>query len=485
MELLCVFLKRILLGLSLFVFSLAVYAEAPVVLTLREAILIALRYNPQVQTGEIQRVLDKFALRVAFWNYEPQYSIAGAVNYTKGVSAGVISENDTQGLTPTASLLTPLGGTVSLTMPNNISHPAGKARYYNPAVAVGITQPLLRGFGPDVALAPLHQSEFQELIARLNLKNTIMLAITTVISQYAAVVQAQNSLEAQQISVKNSIAVLDNQKAFLKVGRIAPADLVQYKANVASQELSLQQTEVSLLQQKRLLLIILGIDPTTPISATKTIGFVDDHLPSLEECIRLGLQLNIAYQTALIQVKSAQVNVTVAQDQQLWVLNFTANHTQGGGSGGAPNAGLVSIVNGANSNTSVGLALTVPIDNLQLKQALANARIALRKQYIALAQQKRQVINDVTSAYNIVLNQKQQIIQAKIAADLAQGTLDIADAKLRYGKVTPFEVSTLQTNLINQQLAYINTISTYYTTLATLDQVVGTTLCRWNILLRY
>lgn len=478
---------RLFVGTVILSFSFIVYAENnnPVVLTLRESILIALRYNPQVQSGEIQRVLDKFALRVAFWNYEPQYAINGAVGYSKTVSSGTLSESDSQNLTPTVSLLTPLGGTVTLAMPNNVSHAAGSARYYNPAATVGVTQPLLRGFGPDVALAPLHQAELTELSARLNLKNTIMSTVTAVISQYAAVAQAQNSLVAQQISVKNAIIVLNNQKGFLKAGRIAPADLVQYEANVSAQQLSLQQTEVTLVQQKRVLLILLGIDPNTPISTTKTIGFTNDTLLPLEEYIRLGLQFNIPYQQALLAVKNAQISLIVAKNQQLPVLNLTASHTQGGGSGGSPNSGLPSLVNGANSNTTLGLALNVPIDNLQLKQTLENAKVALRQQYILLAQAKRQVINDISTAYYTVVNQKQQMIQAKQAADLAQQTLFIAEAKLKYGRVTPFEVSTLQTNLITQQLAYINTISSYYTSLAALDQVVGTTLDRWNICLQY
>lgn len=481
------FFIRLFFGIVILFFSLNLYAEKkePVVLTLREAILIALRYNPQIQSGEVQRVLDKFALRVAFWNFEPQYNINGAAGYTKSVSSGTLSENDTQSLTPTVSLLTPLGGTVTLGMPNNVSHTAGSTRFYNPAATVGITQPLLRGFGPDVALAPLHQSEIQELLARLTLKNTIMTTTTSVISQYAAVAQAQNSLIAQQISVKNAIDILNNQRGYLKAGRIAPADLVQYEANVSAQELSLQQTEVTLVQQKRILLILLGIDPETPVSTTKSIGFTNDTLLPLEECIRLALQFNIPYQQALLAIKSAQINLTLGQNQQLPILNLTASRTQGGGSGGSPNSGLPSLVNGANSNTTLGLAFTIPIGNLQLKQTLEQAKINLRQQYIALAQAKRQVINDVTTAYYTVVNQKQQIIQAKQAQDLAQQTLFIADAKLKYGRVTPFEVSTLQTNLITQQLAYINTISAYYTSLATLDLVVGTTLDRWHICLRY
>jgi len=479
------FFIRLILYISLIGCATNAFAEEPLVLSLKEAIALSLRFNPSVQSGEIQRIVDKVSLRFAEWAYQPQYTLTGAVNYTKTVSNGFNTISDTQQITPGTTLLTPIGTQLSVQFPSNFSHNAGSARFYNPALTFSVVQPLLQGFGTDVVLAPLHQAQNQELLNRLTLKNTIMQNLTTVISQYAAVAQAQNSLEAQRLSLKNSIDTLKQQQEYLKAGRIADADLVQFQASAASQELALQQQEVNLQQQLRQFLIVLGIDPTTQIIVSKQVDFINDSLPTLTECIRQALLGNIAYQQQLINLKQAKINLLLANNQQRWQLNLTATRTQGGGTGGAPNSGLSSLTNGSDSNTTAALALSVPIDNVGLEKILVQAKVALKQQYITLDAQKRQVVNDVTNAYNTVLNQKGQIIQAKMAMDLAQRSLEISIAKLKFGKVSSFEVSTLQTNLVTQQLSYINAKTAYVTNLATLDQLIGNTLERWRIQLTY
>lgn len=477
-------LKKILIIFFISFFSANIFAEQAPLMTLKEAILLSLRFNPSVQTGELQRVLDKYTLRVAQWAFEPQYSLTGSATYAHGTSNGVKSESDSENLTPGASILTPIGTKLSVQSPNTLSHTANNASYYNPAVTFSLTQPLLQGSGSDVVLGPLHNAEYTAQIAALNFKNTVITGVTNVISQYALVANAQLSIKTSKLSLENANATLKQQEAYLKIGRIAPADLSQSQATVASQLLSLQQQEVSLLQQKKQLLVTLGIDPNLPFSVTDEVKF-DDTLPSLNECVRLGLENNITYLNAVTAVKQAKITLLLAQDQQRWVLNLTASRTQGAGTGGSPNSGLSSLTNGNNNNTSVALNLTVPIDNLTLKQTLATAKVGLDNANINLETQKRSVVNSVTTAYNTVINQKQQIKQAETSVMFAQQTLDTAQVKLKYGKVSAFEVSTLQNNLLTAQIAYINTVTAYYTNLATLDQTMGTTLDRWKIQLKY
>jgi outer membrane protein TolC len=480
-----IYFIRWIIGIGLIIFSMPVFAEKALELSLQDAVMLALRKNPNVQSAEIQRIVDKLTLRTAEWQYEWQYSLKGAANHTDSVTGGIHAESDTESLTPGASLLIPIGTTFNVQMINPLAHTAGFARYYNPSVTVSATQPLLQGAGRDIVLAPLYQAQNTELLARLTFKTTIMQTITDVISQYAALVQAQNSLEAQRLSLKNLLATLKQQRAFLKTGRIAPADLVQFDASVASQKLQLQEQTVSLLQQQRNLLITLGIDPSIPIKTSNKVQMPNETLPNLAECYRLALENNIAYQQELINLKQTKIALALAIDKARPSLNFTAQRTQGGGSGGYPNSGLKSLTNGANTNTQFGLVLTVPIDNVSLKAAVSSAKVALDQENIKVASQKRQVILTVTNDYNTILNQKSQIIQAQIAVKLAQKSLDIAQAKLRFGKVSPFEVSTLQNSLITQKLSEISVIDAYITNLATLDQDVGITLDRWGLHLIY
>lgn len=454
-------------------------------ITLPEAVVLSLRYNPDVQIEDLQRIVDKFSLLVEEWQFDIHYNLSGAASYMHSVESGFRSENDAQSVSAGASLLVPLGTQFSLQMVNPLAHTAPNARFYNPSLVFSLTQPLLQGFGPEVTLAPLHIAENQELINRLNLQNTVMATITTIISQYVSLVQAKYSIKVQELSLKESINTLNEQKAFLKVGRIPASDLVQFEASVASQQLSLEQQQVVYLQQQRELLVTLGIDPTLTLEITDDVHLPSENIPPLSECIDMALANNVTYQQQVINIRNTRINLVVAADNQRPTLNLEASQTQGAGSGGAPNSGIPGLFNGNNSSTALSLTLTVPIDDLSLQQQYLQAKVALKQNEITLAETKRQVVNDVTNAYFVLQNQKQQIVQAKLAVQLAQQTLDIANAKLKYGKVSPFEASTLQTNLLTAQLNYISTVAAYETNLAALDQILGYTLNRWHVRLSY
>ena len=58
-------------------------------LTLRDAILLAMRSNPNVQSAELQRVIDRMNLAEAHWAYAVQYSVTGSVAYSRSVVDGL------------------------------------------------------------------------------------------------------------------------------------------------------------------------------------------------------------------------------------------------------------------------------------------------------------------------------------------------------------------------------------------------------------
>ncbi len=478
--------KYLLLVLTSLIFLPTItWANSPQQLNLSEAILLALRYSPFVQNAEIQRVVDKFNLQLAKNAYEVNYALEGAANYNNNIQSNDRSESNGASLTPSATLnRTPYGTSFQLSEVNTINHTAGGSYYYNPGINLKVTQPLLRGFGKDINMIPLYNAKDRELINQLNLKNTLISTITQVINQYMLLVQAENTLKTQQISLQNSIATRDRYQALIKAGRNAPADLIQFQASVASQQLTLEQQQLGVQQTKLVLLNILGLDPNTTFVIATNASLPTLSLPSLNASIELALHSNTNYQTQLINFRILQRDYVTAKDQQRWQLNLTAQTGVGGASGGSPNAGLASLSNGANVNNQVGLQLAIPIDNLNLKQQTVQAKNTLEQAKISLAAAKRQVISDVTTAYNNLLSQKQQIKQAQEAIRLANDNLQIAYTKARYGRISAFEVSSLQSALTNTQIALINTEENYNSTIANFDQTIGITLQRWHVQIR-
>lgn len=460
-------------------------AGAPQEITLKDAVLLALRYNPLVRNAELDRILNKFDLRLAENKYEVQYALTGSASYGNQVAGGISSTNNSYDLKSSTSILTPLGSTVTLSAANPVTYSYGQNAHYNPAVSLEVKQPLLRGFGREVTLTPLYDARDIEQIDRLAFKQAIMQTITRVISQYTQLVQAENTLTTQQLALDNSIALLNQTRAFIKAGRKAPADIVQFQSDVANQQLALKQQQVAVQQAQLGLLNTLGLDPNFVIVAPSKVGLGDKRVPSLAQSLQLALANNTDYQRQQLNFNVIKRRLVIARDQQKWELNLIATQTQGQGTGGSPNSSFGSLANGQNRNSAVKLELAIPIHDLERKQQLVQAKIDLEKAQIRLAADKRQLISDTIQAYNTLQNQKQQITQAQEAVRYAEDNLRLAKAKIQYGKATPFEISSIQTALTNAQIAYIQSEINYINTLAGFDEILGTTLSRWGIQLRY
>lgn len=441
-------------------------------LTLYDAIMLALRNNPNVQSGEIQRISDKFALEVAHNAFEPQYSLTASATFSEGSTPSYL-------VTPGVTLTTPIGTQLSTTYSNSFIGSTGHT------TTIQAVQPLLRGFGPGVTLAPLREAYYQEYGARLNLKNTVMTTVTQVIQNYFQLVQAYNNLTVDQLALEESKKLLVQYQIQIKAGRIAPAELVQQQSQVASQELSVTQAQNAISQAYQELMLTIGIDPNSKLQIDQNITIPTLITPSIEQSTQLALDNNVQYQQAIFSLKSAQVNLLEQQDQQKWQLNLTATKTF------ANNGGSTSIVTpgGATVTTtgvgSVALNLSVPLNDMPRQQGLVNAQVQLVQQKIALAETKRELRIQVINAIQNLKFQQEQIIQAQQAVDYAQRSLDVEKIKLRFGRSTVFTVTQLQNTLINSKLSLISQQITYINTLATFEQLIGVTLDKYGLKICY
>jgi outer membrane protein TolC len=464
-------------------------ATVPPTLTLADAIMLALRYNPDIRSAEMQRVIDKFNLRLAKNGYELQYALTAGAHYNNSVSSDQRSESDSYTLfQPAVSIKqSRFGTTGSVAMSNPLSHQASTGvRPYNPSVTFNITQPLLKGFSPAVNMLPLYDAYDTEILNKLTLKTNLISSITNIITAYTALIAAQNSLKTLQITIAGQLADFKRQQALVKTGRNAPSDLVSYQSNIAGNQVLMQNAVISVDQARAALLNDLGLDPNSVLNLPEK-AVMEDKIPTLAESLRIGLENNTSYQSAIIKLKQAKNAVITAQDKQRWQLDLTGARVQGGGSGRdrPDNANLPSLTNGQNASTTVGLALTIPIHDLSAQKELVSAKIGLEQAQMALLKAKYDAENSIKSSFNTLLTQKEQLTTSQQAVQLSAQTLAIAQAKLKFGRATPFEVTSNQTALTSQQIGFISAQSNYINTLAAFDKAVGTTLNRWHIKVRY
>lgn len=441
-------------------------------LSLQEAIALALRNNPEIRSGELQRIVDRFSLEVARNQFLPQYSFDASATYSNGTKPYYTAN-------PKTSLETPWGAQVDLGLRDQVN--AGRET----AAFVEVTQPLLRGGGFRVARAPYWNAVQQEAVSRLNFKEAIATTITNVIQAYYKLVQDYNNQKIAQASLAEAMKSFNATKLRIKAGKLAPTEIIQQQIQISSLKMSVTRQRILMAQDYRSLLIILGLDPRSDLRINNEIVIEPKPLPCPAEAIEIALCHNITYQRSLAKLKQLEFALLVAKDEQNWKLDLigraqqelirkrdfaTVNLDQ-----------IDAIGNDKPSDRTLIVNLNIPIHDVSRRQNLVRARIALQQFRISLETQRQQLIAAVLNSLENLQTQIGQIQLATESVKFSIQGLDIAQKKFLYGRSTMFEVTTLQRNLMLQQIELISEKISYINNEAVFENLLGTTLAKWCI----
>jgi outer membrane protein len=448
-------------------------------MSLNEAVLLAVRNNPNVQSTQLNLVLQKFNTWVQEWQFYPHYGFQASAVSNSTKSNGLRANSEITNVQPSVSLLTPIG--TQLTLSGNNTNPD----HYTPGLSLEVSQPLIRGFGTAVVEAQLNNAKDSELIARMNVEGILRTTVTDVVNAYLSVVAAERTVSIDEDAVKRAETSVKQTKLFIEAGHKAGNELVTVQANVASAKTQLENDKNNLIQTQYGLLSAIGIDPNTDVDYTSLDieGLINKyHFPTLEQTKSLVLQNDIQYQTDQITLHGqTQRNLLVAEDNTKWQLNFNANVATGGGVGMPSNQGLSGLVNGMNQSQSVGLTLEIPIDDQQAKQAVMSAKIALQQAELALKQEKWGKETSAINAWNSVLSAERAFKFADDAEKLQEKTYNLSYQKYLHGLIDSLELQSALQSLVQSKQALLNARINYLRALVSLDLLVGNTLKTWKI----
>lgn len=459
-------LTRLVLICILQFFAVSIFAQvnlppAPKHMSLYEAVMLAIRSNPQVRSAKLQRVVDKFALEVARNEFEPRYSLSANGVYTRG-------EKPVYGNDIGVRLKSPFGTEFNVSVNNEFG------LQQNNILSASIKQPLLRGFGREVTLAGLHNSYDQEKINQLTLKDTVMSTITQVVSAYLQLVLDYNAVAINKQSLEDAQNTLKATKLQIKAGKVAETALTQQISQVAQYKLSLARGNNSIKRDTRSLLVLLGLDPNSNIQVDTSVVMPKIGLPGRDETLQTALTHNIEYQKTLISLAERCRSVMLAKNNQMWDLSLTATSSKD-----------LRAARGPGNDSRLTLGLEIPIDDKPRRQQLVNAKVGLQQYQISLENTKRNLISQVLNILNDLEAQRRQIVLAEENVKYAVKSLEVAQKKLKYGRSSMFEVTSLRQSLTVAQQSLLSEKINYLNTLSQFEQLQGTTLERWKLRVVY
>lgn len=439
-------------------------------LSLSDVVFLVVTNNTEIKNAYLDRIAQKQDLAVAEDKFVPDLTPNLSLSLDQ---LGTNNSNSTGRVGAKVEVRVPTGGTLEFDWRGNAQFLGGdnlsdatNDDNLTQNFQVNIRQPLLKGAGIRLNRASINIARFNETSNIINLKSTLIDTITTAITAYRQLLQAQERVKIEQLALKNAQESLEVTQALIAAGRVAPVDVVQNQANIASRRVSLLEAENDLQARRAALLTILDIDKNINIAAD-TIPAVKPTRLDLDKLRQVALANRPAYLLSKINVDINEVELLQAKDERRWDLSLDASISNG---------------NSQQTDARAGLSLSRTIGNLTLKQQYERARVELLKAKNSLKDSRESLDIELQDKVRDVNLSFSQLELAQKATQLSQRQLEIEQEKRKLGRGTDiFQLINLQDNLAQARNAQLDATIRYLNALTNLDQFLGTTLQTWQI----
>lgn len=438
-------------------------------LTLSDAIYLGLRGNRSIHSVYLDRISQKFDLRVAEDRFTPKLVLSTSYQSDRNQDDRYHQGN----ISPTTTLLTPYGTRFSLGWTGSQTRARNAGFSSNDGANITVIQPLFRGAGKDIATAPVRLAQLNEQINHLSLKLTVMQTVTKIITSYRELLQAQEQVKIARESLERSRQLVEVNRAMISAGRMAEVEIVQTEADVASLELALEDARNQQDTARLALLQLLALNLNSPI-------FASDALQARRVDINVRQALIEAensqpeWLAQLITGEQAGINLAIASNNRLWDVSLV---------GGANQIRDRSDQSGSSRtwDNYVGVQVEIPVGDMSARREEVQAQVNVRTQELQLQEARQQMERDVTNAVRGIDTRWRQYEIALRVSALSIRKLEIEREKLTAGRSSNFQVLSFENDLRNADNAKLNALINYLNAQAQLDQTLGTALQSWDI----
>ena len=446
------------LALLLLTTTAAAQTGAPVRLdlSLEEAVRLALTGSRAAIQARLGREEQRLTLEGAEERYDPM------ANLNLGWTAEKQTD-ETADLTIGPSLRVPTGGTFQL----SFSKPLAGEGDRKATTTLTFSQPLLKGFGPELDTQPVREARLKERINLRAFRDSAAGILDAAVSAYRGVLRARQRAVIAREALERARRQLGINRALVEAGRMASQDLVQTEADVAGKEYALIDARNALDSANSNLVNTLDLEEGARVEPRPEPP-VEPERPDLKESLETAFARRTDWLTAEIGMELARMRLHSAENALLPDLNLNAQADHRSTREPA-------------THWAVGLNLTVQLQDDEPRRALTRARNGMRRARMEIAERRQSIRIEVRRAVHDVAVALRQIDLARQARELAERKLDVERRKLQQGLSSAFQLGRFEDDLVTAQRRELDAVARYRDSLARLDRALGTTLDRWGI----
>ncbi|HYB95554.1 MAG TPA: TolC family protein [Vicinamibacterales bacterium] len=454
-------------------------------MSIDDAVATALEQNLDLQVQRINPQLQDLTIAQFKAAYTPNFvstvntsdSTQPSTSFLSGNTGGITSGRS-QFNFGVASLTSWYGGSYDIRWNNARNTTNNLFSTFNPQInsslSATFSQPLLRNFKINGAHQQLWVSQRNREITDVQLQQSIAQTTRNVRNAYYDLIYAIGNLAVQRQSLQLAQQSLKDNRARVEIGTMAPLDIVQAEAEVATREESVIIAEAAIERQQDIIRALI-YNPnsaefwTARIEPTDTVTFVPTTVDR-EMAVKNALTQRTDVVNARKNLEINDFNIRYFRNQSLPDVTASVNYNANAIAGtqvtrardpqtGLPTGAIVSsssvsFFNGL-SNTftgdfpgwSVQFDIAYPLGRSTQEAQLARARLAQTQAQRQVSSLEMAVTNQVRDAARTVETNAKRVEATRSSRVLAERRLEAEEKRYQAGLTQNFFVLQAQRDL--------------------------------------
>jgi outer membrane protein len=357
------------------------------------------------------------------------------------------------------------------------------------------------GFGPNMRFIRIARNNRE--ISDVAFRAQAIATVSQIENIYWDLVNAYEDVKVKEQSLELAEKTLSDDRSQVKIGAIAPIEVMKAESEEASasQDLLLSQNELQL--QELLIKNAITRDLSDPVLASAAVIPTDtmsipekepvtpvqdliadaqEHRPELAEA-RMDLSNREITRKAAANALRPQVDLV----SWYGTYGLAGVGTAYGATNGGPttptgySTAFTQLFRNNSPDYAVGFNVTIPLRNRGAQADQIRSQLEYRQAQLHLQQLQNQIGIEVRNAQFALLQNRSRVEAARKARDLAQQTFDIEKKKKDLGASTGNLVLQTQRDLAQAESNFVAAMSTYEKSRVELDRVTGLTLSHSGI----
>jgi outer membrane protein len=368
---------------------------------------------------------------------------------------------------------------------------------YNPSASFTFTQPLRRNFRTDQFRSTIRLANLDVQINDSQFKQKVTDTIAGIQALYWDLVGAIQDYEIKRESVRLARITLENNKAKVEIGTLAPISITEAQADMASREVDLITGEEKINTTENSLRSMITSNRSATIWQQLIIPTekpdYQEYRVEMSRAIDAALSNRPELNQLDLKLKQSEVTYQLNQNMRKWQFDVVSTFGLQGVAGpqsfdasGKPliESGLVGNVFTAYKalfskgfyNWSVGFNLQIPLRNRTVQSQLSQVKVQQRQLMMNRMSLEQQIQVDVRNAVQRVETSKKQIETARVARQLAMEQLDGEQKRFEAGMTENFRVLDRQRGFSVAQGVELQSLIAYRKALIALQKSMYTLL---------